>query len=254
MMNKSTIQAQAEALIRATKYFTGKNIKHSEALDILSVLYQFKNYNELANYIKPETAFDELDDMEKIHAQDNLDTEYENECTIVAQHGRKICMPAYPEQCSYIRIVDRANHEIMYWNYEEWQEDPQDVMGAIMGALNGGASRSLPDFLQELPKKAKHNAIKVLSEPLNQHAKKEWVESDNHLKIVLALSQEEFQMNLEDLNDLVEEKILGENNEVVLNEEEVATIYLQDINYKLVGYQEGNLLVEVCTYFDLAHY
>lgn len=254
-MNKSIIQAQAEALIRATKYFAGKNIKHSEALDILSALYQFKNYNELANYIKPETAFNELDDMEKIHAEDNLDTEYENECTIVATHGRKICMPAYPEECSYIRIVDRANHEIMYWNYEEWQEDPQDVMGAIMGALNGGVPRQLPEFLQELPKKGKaKKEFAILTQPLDNEARKNWIESDKALSVVLELSEDEFRLNMDELNDMVEERILGENNEFMVDDENSASIYLQDISYKVVGQKEGSLLVEVSTYFDVAYY
>lgn len=254
-MNKTIVQAQAEALIRATKHFTGKNIKHSEALDILSVLYQFNNYNELANYIKAETAFAELDDMEKTHAEDNLDTVYENECVIATLNGRKLCVPAYPEECSYVRVVDRANHEIMYWNYEEWQESPQDVMGAFIGALNGGVHRKIPQFLQEMPiKNKKKEHFKVLEKPLSNDARKNWVEGGEVLNVVLAISPEEYQLNIEEFNDLVEEKILGDDKSVVLSEDDQADIYLQDMSYKIVGFDGTNLLVNIGTYFDLMQY
>ena len=39
------------------------------------------------------------------------------------------------EGCSYIRITDEEGKEIAYWDYEEWVESPQEVMGAIMGAI-----------------------------------------------------------------------------------------------------------------------
>lgn len=39
------------------------------------------------------------------------------------------------EGTSYVRFVVN-DHEVLYWNSDEWAEDPQGVMGAIFGALN----------------------------------------------------------------------------------------------------------------------
>ncbi len=42
-----------------------------------------------------------------------------------------------PEGCDYIRIVGKSGCELGYWSYEEWEEDPTEVMRAIMGACQG---------------------------------------------------------------------------------------------------------------------
>ena len=39
---------------------------------------------------------------------------------------------------TYVRLVDRRGVECAMWTYDEWEEDPQLVMGAILGALVGG--------------------------------------------------------------------------------------------------------------------
>jgi hypothetical protein len=39
------------------------------------------------------------------------------------------------EGTSYVRFVVN-DHEVLYWNSDEWEEDGQCVMGAIFGALN----------------------------------------------------------------------------------------------------------------------
>ena len=42
--------------------------------------------------------------------------------------------PAFTEPCSYLRLViDKI--ESGYWNWEEWKDDPQVVIGAIMGIM-----------------------------------------------------------------------------------------------------------------------
>ena len=45
---------------------------------------------------------------------------------------------AEAEGCSYVRFMDRQGIEQLYWVYDEWVEDPQCVMGAIMGAIYAG--------------------------------------------------------------------------------------------------------------------
>jgi hypothetical protein len=38
----------------------------------------------------------------------------------------------------------RAGREVAYWSCDEWAEDPQLVMGAILGAANDTADRFFP--------------------------------------------------------------------------------------------------------------
>jgi hypothetical protein len=52
--------------------------------------------------------------------------------------GCKLVCPAHPKPCEYVRIVDPMCGEVAYWDSEEWREAPQEVMGAIMGALSSG--------------------------------------------------------------------------------------------------------------------
>lgn len=65
---------------------------------------------------------------------------YENECVIDVIGGIELRCPAYPEPCSYVRVL-QAGFEIGYWTAEEWQRDPEDVMGALLGAAARGQSR-----------------------------------------------------------------------------------------------------------------
>lgn len=60
----------------------------------------------------------------------------------IAIGNNYLCFPKFPESCSYVRIVNRQSLlEIAYWVCDEWAEDPQDVMGAIIGALCSGLKK-----------------------------------------------------------------------------------------------------------------
>ena len=50
--------------------------------------------------------------------------------------GCELRSPAYPEPCGYVRIVDPMVGEVAYWDAAEWKEDPEGVMGAILGAMS----------------------------------------------------------------------------------------------------------------------
>lgn len=41
---------------------------------------------------------------------------------------------ANPEGTRYVRFVVN-DHEVLYWNSDEWEEDGQNVMGAILGGV-----------------------------------------------------------------------------------------------------------------------
>ena len=58
---------------------------------------------------------------------------------------------AEPEGCSYVRFVDAYGVEQVYYDSQEWVEDPKVVMGAIMAHIqNGPDSMYLgPDDVEE---------------------------------------------------------------------------------------------------------
>ena len=60
------------------------------------------------------------------------------EVQIVADTGVTIAAPAYPCDCYYVRLLDDQGREVGYWDNAEWQDDPQLVMGAIIGAICAG--------------------------------------------------------------------------------------------------------------------
>jgi hypothetical protein len=79
-----------------------------------------------------------LSDIEVTHAFMNLDNEYGEECILSAREsGRELRCPAFPAECSYVRVVIDGL-EVAYWIEDEWRDDPAVVMGAIFGAARAG--------------------------------------------------------------------------------------------------------------------
>ena len=74
--------------------------------------------------------------MERIHARDAVDIDYGDECIIPLANGREIRCSAYPQPCTYVRIV-QAGYELMYWDADEWGDTPEEVMGAVLGLAHG---------------------------------------------------------------------------------------------------------------------
>lgn len=73
---------------------------------------------------------------EEIHAAHSRGTVYGAEVVINLPTGRQLRAPAYPAPVDYVRITD-GEDELAYWVSDEWQQDPQDVMGAIVGSMIG---------------------------------------------------------------------------------------------------------------------
>lgn len=53
--------------------------------------------------------------------------------------GEWLVYPKTPNGVDYVRVVSNTGVEFVYWDSQEWKEDPQGVMGAILGAIVGGA-------------------------------------------------------------------------------------------------------------------
>lgn len=54
---------------------------------------------------------------------------------VIILDDKQIRCPAYPEDCDYVRITDLEGNEVVYWHWNEWQEEPQEVMGAILAVV-----------------------------------------------------------------------------------------------------------------------
>jgi hypothetical protein len=89
------------------------------------------------------------------------DSDYGDECVLHLRNGNELRMPPDPIPCDYVRVV-RDGREVAYWNKEEWREDPDVVMGALMGAA---ASEEMPLFGQTVTEaEPDPNAIPKLQE------------------------------------------------------------------------------------------
>lgn len=57
------------------------------------------------------------------------------ESVLTLSDGKRLICPAYPDPCAYVRIEDRYERELLYWEWNEWADDPMGVIGALFGAL-----------------------------------------------------------------------------------------------------------------------
>jgi hypothetical protein len=73
---------------------------------------------------------------EKAHAEAAKGITYDPECIVHLAGGLELRAPAFPLPCSYVRFVMNGE-ELMYWCSDEWKEDPEEVMGAIIGRMIG---------------------------------------------------------------------------------------------------------------------
>ena len=60
------------------------------------------------------------------------------EVTIRTASGIIIAAPAFPEECSYVRLLNRNGDELVYWDSQEWQDEPTEVMGALIAGFCAG--------------------------------------------------------------------------------------------------------------------
>ena len=74
----------------------------------------------------------------------------EKEMGFVTPAGQYFIFPrkeVEPNGCSYVRFVDHAGTEQLYYDADEWsesREQGEEVMGSILGCMVGGAD--LTDF------------------------------------------------------------------------------------------------------------
>lgn len=114
----------------------GIALQHGQALDILSSMQGYADWNALAARLHPGTLRTELDEFERTHMRESRGQRYGREGELKAAHnGFALRFPLDSEGCEYVRTVDPFGREIAYWDHEEWQRDPRIVMGAILGSV-----------------------------------------------------------------------------------------------------------------------
>jgi hypothetical protein len=139
MLNINT-QAQAKKTARALEKALERNgisLQHGKALDVLASLCGRQDWNSLTQALSPEGVDSVLNDFEREHVADSAGDAYGNECMLVAHTGFQLRYSA-EDACDYVRVCDPLGREIVYWCSDEWAEDPQVVMGAMLGALVRG--------------------------------------------------------------------------------------------------------------------
>jgi hypothetical protein len=79
-----------------------------------------------------------------MHAVAVATDSYENdkEGVISLNNDVEIRVPAFGE-CDYVRVT-QGGFELVYWTADEWKDEPQMVMGAIMGLVIGQQTPRTP--------------------------------------------------------------------------------------------------------------
>jgi hypothetical protein len=135
--NAKTAKKSARALEKFLAK-SGVDLGHGKALDAIAVLSGFKDWNSMARATSPEAMDAQLDDFELSHLEGNQDVDYGLEHATVTHTGFELRYSAEGDVVDYVRVCDPLGREVAYWVSDEWEEDPQVVMGAIIGALTRG--------------------------------------------------------------------------------------------------------------------
>jgi len=135
--NAKTAKKSARALEKFLAK-SGIELGHGKALDAIAVLSGFKDWNSMARATSPEALNEQLADFELSHIEHNEGNDYGAECAAVVHTGFELRYGAEGDLVDYVRVCDPLGREVAYWVSDEWQEDPQLVMGAILGALMRG--------------------------------------------------------------------------------------------------------------------
>lgn len=143
--DKPQVLKLAKGLTRALQ---GLNVEvtRSHLQESIAQALGFADFNAFAasRSVKGVNAL--LSSNEQRHlldAQEN--SSYGREAVLQVQTGFYLVCPAYPAECDYIRVCDPYGREIAYWASDEWQQAPQEVMGAIMGAVCRAKPAELPE-------------------------------------------------------------------------------------------------------------
>ena len=55
--------------------------------------------------------------------------------TVIELASGSVRWSAHPAPCEYIRVCDENGYEVVYYDKQEWDDEPVDVMGALLGSM-----------------------------------------------------------------------------------------------------------------------
>lgn len=116
----------------------GIKFSHGQALDALARMQGFADWNAWSASMSADAIDRELHPFELEHSKQSEEDQYGPEVELQATTGFALRYDGRAPTCEYVRTVDPIGREIAYWDSEEWKEDPQRVMGAILGSLSRG--------------------------------------------------------------------------------------------------------------------
>lgn len=68
--------------------------------------------------------------------------EMKNESKVSIANGQSLIFPSYDKNkngVDYVRFEDANGKEVLYYDKQEWIDEPELVMGCIMAAIQNGA-------------------------------------------------------------------------------------------------------------------
>lgn len=123
-------------------------LKLADALEAVAASQGYADWNAFSKKETTASIDALLKPFELAHAHDAADADqraedsdcggYGAESILRGHNGFQLRTPAYPSECDYVRVCDPLGREIAYWSSAEWQQAPEEVMGAVMGALVRG--------------------------------------------------------------------------------------------------------------------
>lgn len=122
----------------------------ADLLEAIATVHGFADWNAFSKKETAEAIDRLLKPQERDHLWDAQDADqraeetdtggYGDEAVLRVHTGFQLRTPAYPGECDYVRVCDPLGREVVYWSSAEWQQAPEEVMGAIVGALVRGNS------------------------------------------------------------------------------------------------------------------
>lgn len=117
----------------------GQALAHGQALDVLARLAGQHDWKQVAREREPAALDARLLPVALEHLRASANNDYGEEATLLVHNGFQLRYSAVSETPDYVRVCDPLGREIAYWVSDEWRDDPELVMGAILGALAQGA-------------------------------------------------------------------------------------------------------------------
>lgn len=141
--NPAQAKKSARALEKALER-KGITLQRGQALDVLASMCGRGDWNALSQAFSPAGINAQLQDFERQHIAQNDDVTYGPEAMLLMPTGFQLRYADGTGPCDYVRVCDPLGREVAYWNSDEWAQAPQEVMGALLGALARGKAVAAP--------------------------------------------------------------------------------------------------------------